>query len=63
MHLLCNFHTRACFPWQAVMALKPFISKRLVCDLDRFSKIQSQIMSDNVIAKALAGSVFMRVGV
>ena len=21
MHLLCNFHTRACYPWQAVMAL------------------------------------------
>ena len=21
MHLLCNFHTHACFPWQAVMAL------------------------------------------
>jgi len=21
MHLLCKFHTRACFPWQALMAL------------------------------------------
>jgi len=21
MHLLCKFHTRACFPWQAAMAL------------------------------------------
>jgi len=23
MHLLCNYHTHACFPWQAVMALNP----------------------------------------
>jgi len=36
MHLLCNFHTRACFPWQATYngfkSLKPFISKLLICD-------------------------------
>jgi len=43
MHLLCKFHMRTCFPWQVIMALKPFISKLLMCNLEWFSKIQLQI--------------------
>ena len=35
MHLSCDFYTRACFPWQAVMALnlKNRLSQNFQCEI------------------------------
>ena len=48
MHLYCKFHMRALESYAGLNSLKPFISKLLMCDLDRFSKIQSHLHIDMI---------------
>ena len=41
MHLLCRFHTCACYSWQVI---KLFISKLVMFNLECFPKIWSHII-------------------
>jgi len=53
MHTVCKYHKCAYFPWQvSLKSLKLYISKLIMCDLDRFSEIQSHMIR-HLIVKGL----------